>query len=521
MLRRELRLTWDSLRAKKAHLEDFLEEIRIQNFRGIADLRIRFTYPVSVIAGENACGKTTILFALACAYKVPGTGPKDFVPSSMFPDFKSKDETIPSDKKSTASFEYYYTYKGTHYRMRWARGKGWNRSFLGLQKGEQPERAIYLRTLANLSNPSEVRSVLQLGHSSRSVSKSEITADNLTIAHRILPLEYRSLYSISDGFKDLLFATRMDLEDCSYSEFHMSAGERAILRISKDISQLKNAFILIDELEAGMHPFTQQLIMLELQRLALRNDLQIVITTHSPAVLDCVPIEGRIFLERKNNSINVTPPYRDLIQKALYGRSLDKISILCEDKCSESIIRGVLESINPQIDLSPNDIQIACNVGQDEFAQYIRALGKFKRLEEFIFILDGDSHTKEPQIRQASFDVNQVIRLLFLPENEIPENWVWNKLRGNNEYHQFFGVLTDRFNQEIDHIESVFSGSTNTPREIAKQRLFSLCTSFQKDLYDICRFVSRQECEKPHSPMFIFAEDLKQSIINWRDMVKE
>lgn len=38
--------------------------------------------------------------------------------------------------------------------------------------------------------------------------------------------------------------------------------------------------------------------MLELQRIALRNDLQVVVTTHSPVVLDSVPPEGRIFLER-------------------------------------------------------------------------------------------------------------------------------------------------------------------------------------------------------------------------------
>ena len=34
----------------------------------------------------------------------------------------------------------------------------------------------------------------------------------------------------------------------------MSSGERTILRISKDISQLENALVLIDEVETGLHP---------------------------------------------------------------------------------------------------------------------------------------------------------------------------------------------------------------------------------------------------------------------------
>ncbi|MCP4658008.1 MAG: AAA family ATPase, partial [bacterium] len=82
MLRQHLKQVWEQLRAKKAHLPYFLEEARIQGLRGIDDLRVRFNYPVSVLAGPNACGKSTVLFALTCAYKVPGSGIKDFVPST-------------------------------------------------------------------------------------------------------------------------------------------------------------------------------------------------------------------------------------------------------------------------------------------------------------------------------------------------------------------------------------------------------------------------------------------------------
>ena len=45
---------------------------------------------VSVIAGGNASGKSTVLFAATCAYKVPGAGVKDFVPSTLFPDYRPR-----------------------------------------------------------------------------------------------------------------------------------------------------------------------------------------------------------------------------------------------------------------------------------------------------------------------------------------------------------------------------------------------------------------------------------------------
>ena len=77
--------------------------------------------------------------------------------------------------------------------------------------------------------------------------------------------------------------------------------------------------------------------MLELQRLALRNNLQIVVTTHSPVVLEAVPPEACIFLERTEDNVEVCPPYRDVIQKAFYGQSVHKLSILCEDEVAEGL----------------------------------------------------------------------------------------------------------------------------------------------------------------------------------------
>ncbi len=90
MMERRLRQLWDQLRGKKPHLPHFLSEIRLRGLRGIDDLRVVFDYPVSVIAGGNASGKSTVLFAAACAYKVPGAGVKDFVPSTLFPNYRPK-----------------------------------------------------------------------------------------------------------------------------------------------------------------------------------------------------------------------------------------------------------------------------------------------------------------------------------------------------------------------------------------------------------------------------------------------
>ena len=90
MIEKRFRDLWEQLQGKKPHLPHFLAEIHLEGIRGIDDIRVVFDYPVSVIAGGNASGKSTVLFAAACAYKVPGAGVKDFVPSTLFPDYRPK-----------------------------------------------------------------------------------------------------------------------------------------------------------------------------------------------------------------------------------------------------------------------------------------------------------------------------------------------------------------------------------------------------------------------------------------------
>ena len=90
MADRRLLELWGQLQGKKPHFAHFLTEISLADVRGITNLRVSLDYPVSVIAGGNASGKTTVLLAAACAYSVPGAGVKAFVPSTLFPDYRPR-----------------------------------------------------------------------------------------------------------------------------------------------------------------------------------------------------------------------------------------------------------------------------------------------------------------------------------------------------------------------------------------------------------------------------------------------
>ena len=484
MIERRFRDLWERLQGKKPHLPHFLAEVHLEGIRGIDDVRIKFDYPVSVIAGGNASGKSTVLFAAACAYRVPGAGVKDFVPSTLFPDYRPM-VGAREDPKQEIVIEFDYSTPDGRRSMRWRRTKGWNRSFLGRKNATQPERPVYLRTLSNLSNPSEVRGVLSMSRLSSAPRETPLTASQIAFAQQMLP--------------------------------HMAAGERAILRLSREIAQLEGALVLIDEVEAGLHPWVQQLLMLQLQQLALRNDLQVVVTTHSPVVLDSVPGHGRIFLERDGTGrVAVRPAYRDVVQNALYGRSGDALNLLCEDSAAEGILQGVFDVLLPLERIQRESVRVGRDTGANEFPMHATAFRKFGQIQNFVFVLDGDKRDSdlEPTIRaRAGTDVP----VLFLPGNEAPESWIWNALRSDpagssTELRIDPADLSERMNR----LDAVYDTAADRPGVIAKTKLHDLAEPLGWSAPDVGRVVARLEAGRRESDIQPLLDGLKGALLQWR-----
>ena len=513
MIEKRLRELWEQLQGKKPHLPHFLVEVNLKGIRGIDNLRTVFDYPVSVIAGGNASGKSTVLFAAACAYRVPGAGVKDFVPSTLFPDYRPKIGQR-EDYKGEVVIDFDYATPDGRRSMRWRRSKGWNRSFLGRKDASQPERFVYLRTLSNLSNPSEVRGILSMSRSDHAPQETALPASQIEFAHLMLPFRYSEVVDLSSGSKTLLFAAQEG--GASYSELHMSAGERAILRLSREISQLKGAMVLIDEVEAGLHPWVQQLLMLQLQQLALRNDLQVIVTSHSPVVLDAVPAHGRIFLERDNTTglVTVSPPYRDIVQNALYGRSADALNLLCEDEVAEGILQGVFDVLLSRQRIRMESVRIGRDTGADEFVSHAAAFRKFGQIDNFVFVLDGDKRGSPAETRL----LNQVESgsILFLP-GDAPEAWVWRILEtlSDKEAKQL-GLKANDLAERIHQLDSIYDSASDSPAQIAKTKLHNLAESLSRRMPDIARVVGRLKTEQPKSDIQPLAERLEDTLLKWR-----
>ena len=304
----------------------------------------------------------------------------------------------------------------------------------------------------------------------------------------------------------------------TYSELHMAAGERAILRLSLEIAQLRDALVLIDEVEAGLHPWVQQLLMLQLQQLALRNDLQVIVTSHSPVVLDSVPGNGRIFLECGDDGrVTLYPAHRDIIRNALYGRSRDTLNLLCEDEPAEGILNGVLDHLIPKERIRRESIQVGRNTGADEFAMHAAAFRKFGLLDNFVFVLDGDQKHSDVarKIRESADRIR--VPILYLPGKHAPEIWIWRRLKEvSHVYAQELAIDSESLAREIRRLDALYSTATDTESAIAKTKLHNLAEAQNRTGPEVCRLIARIEAADETSDLQPFLENLKDHLSKWR-----
>ena len=134
-----------------------------------------------------------------------------------------------------------------------------------------------------------------------------------------------------------------------YSEANAGSGEVAVIQM---VNQIENAtdysLVLLDEPEVSIHPAAQMKLKEYLLDVAIKKKLQIVISTHSPILIENMPNEaiklfttdskGK-FLIREN--IDYQEAFFDLEE-----RINNKKIIFCEDYAAKKLIKEVLKRIN-------------------------------------------------------------------------------------------------------------------------------------------------------------------------------
>ena len=402
--------------------------------RGLDPLTLEFKYPISVIAGENGTGKSTLLAIAACGYHngkdgyLP-TGRK--IPYYTFSDFfiQSKGEIPPTGIQINYQILHNFwrsgkTGPGWQSRRKRIGGK-WNNYdsrvnrnvvYFGVQRVvPHYERSTHKSYRAQFTNQ-----ILEEQH------KRQICA----IAGRILGKTYETFEKHTYSKYSLPITQSGNVR---YSGFNMGAGEIAIFEILMALFEAgRGAFLVIDELELGLHERAQIRFVQELKELCREYHCQVICSTHSHVVLDAVPPEGRFFLEvstgRTIVSNGITAGYACGLLRGAAGNELD---ILVEDELAETIVvLGVPHRLRQRITVK--------SIGSSNAVIRGMATRYLEGVDDCICVLDGDKRNDnnqnhslfrrytENKYRCSEEEMTSWMRqrLCYLPSENTPEVWL-------------------------------------------------------------------------------------------------
>lgn len=451
--------------------------------RGLRKVTLDFHYPITAIAGRNGSCKTTVLALSACAFHNVSKG---FKLSGRKQPYYTFSDFFVQTKEEAALGSIQIVYEILHNKWK------------GLQPGSG------LQTRFKKSNgrwnnyESRVRrTVVFLGverivpHSERSVSKSYKGKFQLGIDHgwednvreivgRILGTDYTVFsYRQHSRYRIPIVAKK---DGKIYSGFNMGAGEHSLFELFSIINECPDgSLILIDEIELGLHEKAQENLIKELKEVCKKRKFQVICTTHSSRILECLPPESRIFLERTGIETTIIPEISPAYAtEKLSGRPNVELDILVEDEAAKLILETVLDKeLRSRTKILP--IGSAAAVMRHLAARYKESKHKKDNIVEVCVFLDGDKSAKKseqisqftkalenPNEQKESKDWAEK-RLLFIPGNEWPEAWIIKPNDRKPFYVRFERELQMSFAEVDDLLDSAFrAGKHNEFYEAAK-----------------------------------------------------
>jgi len=333
----------------------FALELRVERFRHLSNVFVQFDHPVTVLAGTNKIGKTSLLLLLACSHekfmRLDASRPEPTWREHAWKD------VLTFTKHETETVNYAYSMKWRLAKKlqsgegkRLASSKSW--SGLGKKSKEDrknakiKDREVRLIDLDRLLPARSFSTSLLRKSGSAKLTKM---SDDLTKAFcYVLDVPYNADFEIMEvGGHVNKRCYLINSPAHSYSSYGAASGEEALINLLRDIVDApEGSLILIDEIEAGFHPAVQRKLAKVICQIAWEQKKQFVMTSHSSTIIDAMPAKSRKFIEHHNavyRTISGIAPQAALSKMDSIGHPL--VRLFCEDDLAEFLINKVATEV--------------------------------------------------------------------------------------------------------------------------------------------------------------------------------
>lgn len=434
---------------------DFITDIHFPCFKGLkANAEIKFQFPLTAIVGENGCGKSSVLQALENAPEGNSYSQKWFstsvdpIPEKPRPAFwysynsveaksnvqilnqrikkeKNPDYWEPSrpvikygmdkfeESKSPVDGALETRWKGTKRNVLYLDFRGELSAFdKYFYFGEKPStrrmhsKQDYIRHYARYVKAIIDRKI-KVGFKYRNSKKvyavKKLSSDEIEIISSILDKKYseitimlHSFYKqLGDSVYFKLDRVKTETFDGNYTEAFAGSGESAIVKLVHQLNQADyGTLVLLDEPEVSLHPSAQKQLLLYLLKQSYEKGLQIVLTTHSPSIVEELPKEAVVLL-RKDAEGTFTPKCAvepELAFQYIGHTHIHKKRILVEDESARELLSACLELYDEK---AIDSIDIVYHAGgAEDILIETATFALFNDSKTFI-MLDGDKKRDE------------------------------------------------------------------------------------------------------------------------------
>lgn len=384
-----------------------LRSVMIHGFRGISEMTITFDSPITAITGLNGAGKSSVAQISLCGYRKPSTATnynryyvRDFFPVSV---------VDPSPISEDARVVYRYE-TDQHLQPQDLTVSRANTEWSGYKR--QPERKAYYVGFTVYIPKVERRDL------------SIYRANGITLGgKREIPTAVQKSFAaiVGSAYDDVSFQdVKHKLQSAevgivsrfgnNYSENNMGFGEgRVLYTVDMLESSPEQSLFVLEEPETSLHENAQHAFSKYLLEVCNRRGHQIILTTHSPTIIQALPKESSKLLVRDRDGVTC---YSGLsssrVRAALSGGRQAALDVVVEDEFAKCVLqeairksdRTLLQSIAIHPIGSADDVR--------DGVEILRKMGK-----KCVGVRDGDKNSDPAQ------------KLYKLPGSNPPEKEVF------------------------------------------------------------------------------------------------
>ncbi|MGR3179309.1 MAG: AAA family ATPase [Candidatus Anammoxibacter sp.] len=275
--------------------------------------------------------------------------------------------------------------------------------------------------------------------------------------------------------EDFIGASSSDYnsESCSAGQDNLGQILTAILSFRHLKSKLgckyQGGVLLIDEMDATFHAIAQIRVIETLLEVSEELNLQIIATTHSLPLLKEAFHSGlkrdiKVLYLKKHNKNIVDSGFTsyEQLKDNLYAdttpvsnKKIKKVSVFLEDSVSRNMFLSIVGSSGRGISKYLNRLEMkSFDAGS---LKNLAALSeKVPELKNVIFIPDGD-------VKEELKGHKNCKNIVFLPGESRPETLLYNNLKETDDNHKFWETCKSKFNTYNSQVAITKHGTPPTP----------------------------------------------------------